>query len=116
MMASTDIKIKLSLAKFLELPETEPASEYVNGIIYQKPMPKGRHSTLQVRLSASINQVYLPQQIAHAFTELRCSFGGRSIVPDITVFDWSRLRLKHEGELKHTFKLTLHWVIKLKKQ
>ncbi len=37
-MTSTDAKIKLSLAEFLELPETEPASEYINGRIYQKPI------------------------------------------------------------------------------
>ncbi|MEM9276460.1 MAG: Uma2 family endonuclease, partial [Cyanobacteria bacterium P01_F01_bin.143] len=32
---------KLTLKEFLELPETKPASEYINGKIIQKPMPKG---------------------------------------------------------------------------
>jgi Uma2 family endonuclease len=40
-MTSTDATLKLSLAEFLELPETKPASEYINGRIYQKPMPQG---------------------------------------------------------------------------
>ena len=112
-MTSTDTQIKLSLAEFLELPETEPASEYINGRIYHKPMPKGRHSTRQVRLSASINQVYLPQQIAHAFTELRCTFGGRSMVPDISVFEWSRLPFNDEGEIEDSFEISPDWVIEI---
>ncbi|MGB6167825.1 MAG: Uma2 family endonuclease, partial [Geitlerinemataceae cyanobacterium] len=36
----------LTLAKFLQLPETKPASEYIDGQISQKPMPQGKHSTL----------------------------------------------------------------------
>ncbi len=37
----------LSLEDFLELPETKPASEYVDGQIIQKPVPQGKHSALQ---------------------------------------------------------------------
>jgi len=42
----------ITLEKFLKLPETEPASEYIDGEIIQKPMPKGRHSRLQGKLCA----------------------------------------------------------------
>jgi Uma2 family endonuclease len=35
----------LTLAEFLKLPETEPASEYIDGQIVQKPMPR-KHSAL----------------------------------------------------------------------
>jgi Uma2 family endonuclease len=38
---------KISLAEFLLLPETKPASEYIDGQIYQKDLPQGKHSTLQ---------------------------------------------------------------------
>jgi Uma2 family endonuclease len=37
---------KLTLEEFLKLPETKPASEYVDGQIFTKPMPQGKHSTL----------------------------------------------------------------------
>ncbi|BAZ00789.1 hypothetical protein NIES37_47850 [Tolypothrix tenuis PCC 7101] len=30
----------LTLSEFLKLPETKPASEYIHGRIYQKPLPQ----------------------------------------------------------------------------
>ena len=65
-----------SLETFLELPETKPASEFINGQINQKVMPQGEHSRLQVKLCTSINQVVETPKIAYAFSELRCTFGG----------------------------------------
>ncbi len=75
----------LTLEEFLKLPETKPASEYINGQIIQKPMPQGKHSKLQGKLVTGINQVAETQKIALAFPELRCTFGGHSIVPDVAV-------------------------------
>lgn len=46
-----------SLEAFLELPETKPASEFINNKISQKPMPQGKHSLLQGALGEGINQV-----------------------------------------------------------
>lgn len=82
---------KLTLDEFLELPETKPASEFIEGQIIQKPMPQGKHSTIQLDLGADINRVLKPQHIARAYPELRCTFGGRSTVPDVTVFTWERI-------------------------
>jgi Uma2 family endonuclease len=70
----------VTLTEFLAMPETKPASEDTNGAIYQKPMPKTRHSQLQSRLIRAINEVTEAQQIAYAFPELRCVFGDRAIV------------------------------------
>ncbi len=95
----------LSLKEFLQLPETKPASEYINGHVIQKPMPKGRHSRLQGKLCATINQVAEPEKIAYAFPELRCSFGGRSIVPDVAVFRWDRIPFTAEGHVPDNFDL-----------
>lgn len=71
----------LTLEEYLKLPETEPASEYIDGRIIQKPMPQGEHSVIQTELAPAINSVLKPKQIARAFSELRCSFGGRSASP-----------------------------------
>lgn len=103
----------LSLDEFLKLPETKPASEFVEGRIYQKPMPQGRHSLFQTVLPTVINQRVVPQRLAHAFTELRCTFGGRSLIPDITVFEWHRLPLSATGELENVFLIYPDWVIEV---
>ena len=104
---------QISLEEFLQLPETKPASEYINGKIYQKPMPQGKHSRLQTRFPAVINQVGEPQQLASAFTELRVTFGKRSIVPDISVFEWSRIPLDANGEVENKIKIAPDWVIEI---
>jgi len=112
-MTSIQSPPKLTLAEFLQLPETKPASEYIDGQIYQKPMPKGKHSAIQTFLPPAINQAAIPQRVARAFTELRCTFGGRSIVPDITVFSWQRIPVDAYGEIENTFEITPDWTIEI---
>jgi Uma2 family endonuclease len=103
----------LSLEAFLRLPETKPASEFIDGRIYQKPMPQGKHSRLQTHFPAAINQIIEKPRIRCAFTELRCSFGGRSIVPDITVFEWSRIPISAAGEVENVFPICPDWTIEI---
>lgn len=102
-----------SWEEFLKLPETKPASEYLNGKIVQKPMPKGKHSRLQLRLCNRINENTESQKIAYAFPELRCSFGTHSIVPDIAVFQWSRIPFDADGEVPNDFLLHPDWTIEI---
>ncbi|MBD0344622.1 MAG: DUF29 family protein, partial [Coleofasciculus sp. Co-bin14] len=94
---SLESHLIIVLEEFLKLSETKPASEYINGEIIQKPIPKGKHSRLQLRLCDAINDVAEPLHIASAFPELRCSFGIRSIVPDVAVFKWSRIPFDADG-------------------
>ncbi len=102
-----------SLKEFLKLPETKPASEYINGEIIQKPMLKGKHSRLQLRLCNSINEKAESEKIAYALPELRCTFGTRSIVPDIAVFKWSRIPFDADGEIPNDFLLSPDWTIEI---
>ncbi|MBE9186962.1 Uma2 family endonuclease [Microcoleus sp. LEGE 07076] len=104
---------KISLEEFLLLPETKPASEYVDGQIDQKAMPQGKQSTLQFEFPSVINRVGKPQKLAYAFPELRCTFGGSSIVPDIAVFEWSRIPLNANGEVENRFKIVPDWTIEI---
>ncbi len=78
----------VTLEEFLQLPETKPASEYIKGQVFQKPMPKSRHSRLQGRLMRAINELVEDRKYAYAFPELRCTFGNRSIVPDVASIIW----------------------------
>lgn len=90
----------VTLAEFLTLPETEPASEYIEGCIYQKPMPQGKHSRLQIKLCHAIHQVAEKPCVALVFRlgEQPQEITGKTAlpVPDFLnlsltvseVFDW----------------------------
>ncbi|WP_019506858.1 Uma2 family endonuclease [Pleurocapsa sp. PCC 7319] len=103
----------LTIEEFLKLPETKPASEYIDGKIQQKPMPQGKHSTLQIELASAINQAGKAKKLAYAFTELRCTFARRSIVPDIAVFEWQRIPLDDNGQIANRFKIAPDWTIEI---
>ncbi|MBD2136238.1 Uma2 family endonuclease [Anabaena sp. FACHB-1237] len=103
----------LTLEEFLKLPETKPASEYINGEIIQKAMPQGKHSTMQGEFVTTINSTVKPQKIARAFPELRCTFGGRSIVPDVAVFSWNRIPVDEQGNIANVFNTYPDWTIEI---
>lgn len=103
----------ITLEEFLKLPETKPASEYIDGEIIQKPMPKGRHSIIQSELVAALNASLRKQGIATAFTELRCTFGNRSVVPDVAVFEDSRIPYTEHGEIEDIFTAAPDWTIEI---
>lgn len=103
----------LTLEAFLKLPETKPASEFIDGQIIQKLMPQGKHSVIQTELSAAINAALKPNRTARAFSELRCTFGGRSIVPDISIFTWDRIARERNGEVANAFQTAPDWVIEI---
>ena len=113
MVTSIQSPSKISLEEFLLLPETKPASEYVDGQIYQKARPQGKHSTLQIKFSSAINQVGQPQKLAFAFPQLRCTFGGCAVIPDLAVFEWSRISRNSQGEIENTFEIAPDWIIEI---
>ncbi|MBL1210928.1 Uma2 family endonuclease [Geminocystis sp. GBBB08] len=113
MVVANPIQKKLSLEDFLQLPETKPASEFINGEIRQKPMPQGKHSLIQVRLSNLINNLALDNKIAYALTEIRCIVSARVIVPDIGVFLWENLPKTDNGEIANKFIIPPDWIIEI---
>ncbi|PZD75339.1 hypothetical protein C1752_00141 [Acaryochloris thomasi RCC1774] len=111
-MVQTSAK-PITLDAFLGLPETKPASEYIDGHIIQKPMPQGKRSRLQDKFVKVINSAVESEQVACAFPELRCTFDGASIVPDIAVFTWSRIPTDENGEIANVFLLAPDWTIEI---
>jgi Uma2 family endonuclease len=103
----------LTLEEFLELPETKPASEYIDGAIIQKPMPQGKHSILQRELSLALTTTLRSDKTAQAFPELRCTFGGRSIVPDIAIFRTQHIPRESNGDVANLFNLHPDWTIEI---
>ncbi len=103
----------LTLNEFLAMPETKPASEYVDGDITQKPMPQGEHSTLQGDLVSALNGILKSSRIGRAYPELRCTFGDRSIVPDISVFLSEHIPRRADGRVENVFTIAPDWVIEI---
>lgn len=103
----------LTLEAFLQLPETKPASEYMNGEVIQKPMPKSRHSRLQGKLGGKINEATEAERIAYAFPELRCTFGQQSVVPDLAVLRWSQIEFDPDGEPLDNVLVAPCWTIEI---
>jgi Uma2 family endonuclease len=106
-------KPQLTLDDFLKLPETKPASDFINREIIQKPMPQGEHSRLQAKFCNVINDITESQKIAYAFPELRCTFGGASIVPDVSVFRWDRIPKTPSGRIVNRFEIHPDWAIEI---
>jgi len=111
-MVQTPVK-PLTLQEFLKLPETKPACEFIDGEIVQKPIPQGKHSTVQLDLGSAINLVLKRQKIACAYSELRCNFGDRSVIPDIAVFTWERIPRDKDGKVSNLFESAPNWVIEI---
>jgi Uma2 family endonuclease len=111
-MVQSPLKV-MTLAEFLLLPETKPANEFIDGQITQKPMPQGKHSLIQTELTANINAAFKPQRLIRAFNELRCSFGGRSTVPDVTVFTSDRIPRDENGDIANVFAIAPDWTIEI---
>jgi Uma2 family endonuclease len=65
-MVQTPAQI-ITLEQFLQLPDTEPANEYIDGSIIQKPMPQGEHSAIQTELSPAINLILKPHKDCQSF-------------------------------------------------
>jgi Uma2 family endonuclease len=103
----------IALADFLTLPETKPTRQWVDGVILQKPMPQGKHSIVQRELTFRLDRPLRQPQIARAFPELRCTFGERSLVPDITLFRWQRIPRDPSGEVANAFELAPDWTIEI---
>lgn len=102
----------LTIEEFLKLPHLEesPAWEYVHGVITQKPMPKTRHSFLQKRPLTEIDR---SSRTHTALPELRCTFQGRLIVPDVAVVAWERIPINELGEPADDFLEPPAWSIEI---
>jgi Uma2 family endonuclease len=87
----------LTLEDFLALPEEKPALEYVDGVVTQKVAPLYEHSVLQRQLMLQLESQLAPLRLGHVCPELRVSFGGRSHVPDLTVYRRERLPRRTRG-------------------
>ncbi|MBW4604480.1 MAG: Uma2 family endonuclease [Calothrix sp. FI2-JRJ7] len=87
-----------TLEEFLKLPyiNESPAWEYINTQVVQKPMGGAKHSLLQKRLITAIDTTNSDYE---AFPKLRCTFGNRSVVPNVSIVATDRLPLDENSDI-----------------
>jgi Uma2 family endonuclease len=68
---------------------------------------------IQTTFIEVVNGLTRSQKIAIAFPELRCTFGGSTIVPDIAVFRWERIPKTESGRIANRFEIHPDWVIEI---
>ena len=94
---------RMTLEDFLALPEEEPALEYCDGVVTPKVSPKLHHGALQWAVAALVNYFAVPRRLARAFPETRATFGGASVVPDVSVYTWERIPVDEQGYVLDDF-------------
>ncbi|MEJ7639579.1 MAG: Uma2 family endonuclease [Singulisphaera sp.] len=97
MASLSQTRVGMTLEDFLKLPEESPSLEFIDGRIEAKVSPQQKHGRIQVKLTSHINQFAEPHQIGLAFPELRCTFAGRSIVPDVVFLLREHIELDKRG-------------------
>jgi Uma2 family endonuclease len=80
-------KKRMTLDEFLELPETEPYSEFICGEVVQKSMPSLFHSAIQARLVIFLGKLLDVTRAGWVVTEARHAqrAEGRAYLPDVGV-------------------------------
>jgi Uma2 family endonuclease len=94
---------EMTLDQFLALPELKPALEYQAGKVTQKVSPKAPHGKLQATVARLFDNFAEPIRLASAFTETRTTFGGNSLVPDVSLYRWDRIPLDSNGRVIDDF-------------
>jgi Uma2 family endonuclease len=91
----------MTLEEFLRRPDIDehPYLEYIDGRIEAKVSPQKKHSAIQGGLRDRMNRFATPLRLGRAFVELRCTFAGRSIVPDVVFLLKAHIELDDQGEL-----------------
>ncbi|MEO1298074.1 MAG: Uma2 family endonuclease, partial [Cyanobacteria bacterium J06636_16] len=68
---------------------------------------------IQAKLVNAIDTVAVSNKIALALPELRCSFGGLAIVPDVAVFKWERVPFTEAGFVPNDFEIAPDWAVEI---
>ncbi|MFO0889126.1 MAG: Uma2 family endonuclease [Isosphaeraceae bacterium] len=97
------LKGTFTLEQFLAHPEIDekPYLEYFDGKVEAKVSPQSKHSLIQLRILMSLEEAAGSTSVGLPLPELRCTFGGRSLVPDIVFLLQEHLELDATGEIRN---------------
>ena len=112
---SVALQKALTLEEFLAMPDTKPASEFWDGEVRQKPMPMTKHSVIQSELLIALTAASQSKRkrLGLALPELRCTFAGRVIVPDISFVRLDRLPRDPDGRFANHFRAAPDLVVEI---
>jgi Uma2 family endonuclease len=99
MSRASRVKPPLTLGEFLRLPEIDeqPYLEYIDGKIEAKVSPQKKHSLIQSQLMRSLDDFAKASSLGLVFPELRCTFSGRSLVPDVVFLLAGHIEVNSSG-------------------
>jgi Uma2 family endonuclease len=91
----------VTLEEFLRMPEIDehPYLEYVEGRIEAKVSPQLQHGVLTMYLANDFLEYSRPQRRGLPVPELRCTFAGRSIIPDLVFLLDEHIETDEQGKL-----------------
>src|SRR3954471_978942 len=98
MASPARVQEQMTLNQFLRLSEEEPPLEYIDGRIQADVSPQKKHGKIEVGLVNSMNHFAEARGLGEAFPELRCTFAGWSIVPDVAFLLVAKIELDDDGE------------------
>ncbi len=91
----------MTLERFLRRRDIDesPSAEFFQGRAVRKVSPQKKHSVLSGDLLGRFNRFALPARLGRAFIELRCTFAGESIVPDVVYLRAESIEFDKHGEM-----------------
>ena len=94
------VRSSMTLEEFLRLPEIDehPYLEYIDGKVEAKVAAQKQHSRIQKMLVIHLDDFAMPRALGEAFPELRCTFAGRSLVPDVVFLLAGHIDVDSAGE------------------
>ncbi len=101
MASATHVGKAITLEEFLRMPEIDehPYQEYIDGRMEAKGMPQMKHSALRKRLIEHVDGFAQRENSGESFPELRCTFAGHSIIPDVVFLREEHIEYDEDGEL-----------------
>jgi len=87
-----------TVEQFLRFPECRPPLEFVGGRVIQKLSCGVVRSLLRIELATMLDGFARSRKVGRTFLGLRSTFGGGSLVPDVSYYSRGRLPKFKRGE------------------
>jgi Uma2 family endonuclease len=91
----------ITLEEFLRTPgiDERPYKEFIDGRVETKMSPQKKHGLVTMRFLNHLLGYAEPRRLGLPFPELRCTFAGRSIIPDIAFLLDEHIETDENGEI-----------------